>query len=254
MKLLPLLAAGLLLTSSFALADSYSFREPIKQSAPFNADGVLTLTNVNGPVEVKTWDKAEILVEGEKSAKTEEELQRIDFTASLTPGDAKIKVTLPKRHDSFWGGNTIRASVRLTVTMPATARIGHLDTVNSNLTISGVRGDVKAETVNGRIDATGLSAYAHLETVNGSIHAAFASLSPTQSVHLETVNGSITATLPKDANADLRASVVNGTISCDLPITLGSGKHRHSLKGSLGKGGPELRAESVNGSIHFVAK
>ena len=65
-----------------------------------------------------------------------------------------------------------------------------------------------------------------------------------------TVNGSISLDLPDDVNADLDARWVNGRLEADLPFRLIGRVSRHSAKGVLGEGGPELNLKTVNGSIH----
>jgi len=242
--LLALVVAGL------ARADDYSFKEPFSQTAPFNANGSLSLANVNGRVEIRTWDKNQILVEGEKSAVTDEELKQIELTIDLTDQHAGIKVHLPKRSSGWWFfGNTIRASVRFTITLPATASIERLQTVNSGVTINGIRGSVTAESVNGEIHATGLGGDAHFATVNGAIKADFDAVVPHQELSFKTVNGSITVGLPQDAGVTLSSSVVNGRIGCDFPLTLGESGHGRHLSGTIGDGRASLHAETVNGNI-----
>jgi len=239
-------------TASLARAESYSFKEPFSQTAPFNANGELSLDNVNGHVEVSTWDKNEILIEGEKSAKTDEELKAIELTIETSPTAATIKTRLPKRSGSWFSGSNIRAAVSFRLTVPTNAVIRHLSSVNGSVTLNGPAGPVNATTVNGRITATGLRGDAKLTTVNGSVHATFASLGAGQHLTFDSVNGSITVALPADAGADVRASVVNGHIDCDFPLTLSSGRIKGgSLKGTIGDGRATLKAESVNGSIHF---
>jgi len=238
-----------LVVAALARADDYSCKEPFSQTAPFNATGSLSLANVNGSVEIRTWDKNQILVEGGKSAKTDEELKQIELTIDLTDTHAGIKVHLPERSGSWFFGNTIRASVRFTITVPATATIERLQTVNSTVTIDGLRGSVEAESVNGDIHATGLGGDAHFATVNGGIKADFVAVAPHQELSFETVNGSITVALPKDAGVVLHGSVVNGHISCDFPPELGERTNGRHLSGTIGDGRASLRAETVNGNI-----
>jgi Putative adhesin len=252
LHLLALLAAGLGTTALLrADSDNYAFKEPFERSAAFNATGEISLENVNGSVEIRTWDKNEIHIEGEKSAQTDEELKLIELTLDVSPGRVAIKATLPKRPGS-WFGSDIRASVRFTLTVPATATLRKIAAVNGRIAIDGVRGEVNAESVNGRLEAIGLGGDARLKTVNGRIAAGFATLAAGQRVSLETVNGEITATLPNDAGTSVDASVVNGHIDCDFPIQLSGGRvHGSSLHGTIGSGGATLHAESVNGSIHL---
>ncbi|ACB75115.1 DUF4097 family beta strand repeat-containing protein [Opitutus terrae] len=247
LRLFALLASTLLVAASVR-ADSYSFKEPFTKSGPFSPTGTLTVHNINGKITVRTWDKQEIQIEGEKSAKTEEELQMIDLTIDVSESRADLKVKLPKRKDGWFGGNTIRAAVSFTITVPATATLESVSTVNSSVDIENVQGPVHAESVNGNVHASNLGSSAKLETVNGSIRADFTAVPAGQELDFETVNGGVKVRLPADAGFKLRASVVNGHVDCDFPIQLSS-RGRRSLHGTVGDGRASVKAESVNGSI-----
>ena len=240
-----------LVAAVVARADDYSFKEPFTKTGAFSATGSITLENVNGNIEIRTWDRNEILIEGEKSAKTEEELKAVDLTMSVSESRATIKVRLPKRSGSWFFGNTIRASVRFTLTVPATAVLEKIETVNATVSVDGTRGKAHVETVNGNIHATNLGGSARLETVNGQINATFASVSAGQEFSFETVNGSVTVALPENAGVALRTSVVNGHVDCEFPLTLTKSSGRRNLSGTIGDGRASLKAEAVNGSIHI---
>ena len=67
-----------------------------------------------------------------------------------------------------------------------------------------------------------------------------------------TVNGSITVELPEGAGAEVRAQTLHGRIETDFPVTVMHVKRRfvgYKLEGTIGKGGPLLELETVNGSI-----
>lgn len=252
---LRLLASLALALASFvcARADDYPVKAPFTRTSAFSPTGTLVVDNINGSVTVRTWDKNEILIEGVKSAKTQAELERIDLTMDVTESRAHLKVKLPKRDRSWFGGGTIRAAVRFTITVPSTAVLQSVETVNASVAIEGVRGPVHAETVNGSIDASDLGGDAHLETVNGAIHADFVRLARGQQLSFETVNGQIGVRLPENAGFSLESSVVNGHVDCDYPLQL---KHhsRRSLNGTVGDGGASVEAETVNGSIAITKR
>lgn len=242
LSVLALFAAGI------ARADSYSFKDIVTRTGGFQSNGHFSLDTVNGDVDVRTWDKNEISIEAEKSAKTEEELKQIDLQIELSDSKAVIKVKFPKRSGGLFGGGTIRAAVRFKIMVPATVTVEKLSVVNASIKLDGVQGAVKVETVNGRVNATNLGGNAEIETVNGPINASFSAVGARQTLSFDTVNGPITVRLPADAGVQVDASVVNGRISCDFPIELG-GKGRRSLKGKIGDGRAELELETVNGSI-----
>lgn len=248
MKLhLPVLLLGLSLATPL-VRGAYSHKEAFSKTAAFNPTGSVVVDNVNGSVEIQAWDKNEISIAGEKSAKTDEELQRIELTIDLAPDRATVKVRLPKR-GGFFGG-TIRASVRLKLMVPAHAVIKEANSVNGSITLAGLQGPVEAHTVNGRIVARDLAADAELHTVNGSIQAGFATVAAGQHLEFKTVNGSVAITLPADAGVAFHAGTVNGHIDCDFPLRLEGGRvSQRKLDGTIGDGRATLRAGTVNGSI-----
>ncbi len=247
LSLLSLIAAcGLAVV---ARAETYSYKEPFARSGAFRPDGVLTLENVNGTVEVRAWDRNEINIEGEKSAATAEELKKIDLSMDVTEGHAAIRVYLPKRSGSWFGGGRIRASVRFTIHVPASIAVEQLKVVNSVVTLDGLQNTVRVESVNGKIDAHGVSGDVRLKTVNGSITAEFNAVRRHQKLAFETVNGSITVRLPTDAGATIKGSVVNGQIASDFPFVRRDGTGGHKVNAMIGDGRASLDARTVNGGI-----
>jgi DUF4097 and DUF4098 domain-containing protein YvlB len=132
--------------------------------------------------------------------------------------------------------------------VPAGVSLDKIDTVNSDITVTGIRGTVNLDTVNGSIEARGLMANAWLDSVNGSLTAQFASVDKVQEVKLNSVNGRAELILPKDASAHLKADTVNGDIIVDQSIRLQK-SGRTSLRGDIGTGGPRITLDTVNGSI-----
>ena len=241
------LASVLLLTA----AAHASVSEVITRSYFLTADGVISLSNISGNVEITAWDKPEVRLEAEKIASSDDALALLAVSIDMTPTSLTIK-TEQKRKWKFWSlFNNSKVNYRLMV--PAGVRLKKIDVVNSDNTVSGGRGPVDLDTVNGHIEATGLVADGRFETVNGSINAEYDSVNNAHSITLDTVNGSCTLRLPADATGHVNASTVNGRISCDFPVTL-ENTGRHSLQGAFGAGGPKIVLDSVNGGLHLKKK
>lgn len=247
---LPLLVIALTTVVS-ARADDHRYKESFSESGPFNRTGVVSLDNINGQIEITTWDKDEIRIEGEKSAKTEEELKLIELTIDRSASRVDIKVKLPKRRSGWFGNNTIRGGVRFKITLPASASLDRINVVNASIDIDGIQGAVDAQSVNGRIRAHDLGGNARLKSVNGGLSASFTRVAADQELSFDTVNGSIEVHLPADAGADVHAKVVNGHIDCEFPIEMQGRAGGKRLSGKIGDGRASLSAESVNGSIRI---
>ncbi len=238
-----------LVTTVWARAESYSYKEPFDKSAAFGATGIVVLENVNGDVEVQAWDKNEIRISGEKSAKTEEELKAIQMTIDLSADRAVVKVKLPKRESGWFGHGDIRANVHFTLRVPAGARLDGISTVNGGVDLTGLRGGVRAHSVNGHVKATDITGSAKLSTVNGRVEARIVTLPTRSEVEASSTNGAVTLALPADVSATLRASTVNGGIDCEFPLEVSGHFVGRNVHGTIGGGGSSVKASTVNGAV-----
>ena len=135
--------------------------------------------------------------------------------------------------------------------VPASIELDQVSTTNGSVHLSDITGSVNASSTNGRIEASNLAGNAKLKTVNGSIEASFTTLLPDSNLTFDSVNGGIVVHLPAEVHADLSCSVVNGRIHSDFPITLAGSTSSRKLNGTIGEGGSDLRARTVNGSIRW---
>jgi hypothetical protein len=164
--------------------------------------------------------------------------------------------------------NENHSSVRMTVQVPRSVRVGahsvnggvsvrdvgaevRANTVNGGVTVRNASGPVRAETVNGGVDVNTSAGPVTAETVNGNVDARMASLSGNDDMTFKTVNGSVAIYVPARFDATFRFDTVHGGIDSDFPMTLsGRWGPRHAA-GTIGAGGRDLRASSVNGSIQL---
>jgi len=250
MTLKELRLPALVLTSLVLVAAARaSVTESFKQTYPLAADGTIHLENVNGDIDIVAWDKAEVALDAEKKGRTTDDLAKITLEIDSSANRLRIKTKYAKT--GFFGN--VNASVRYKLLVPVGVRLEKIDAVNSDITVTGVRGTVDLDIVNGTITATGLAANARLDSVNGSLRAEFATLAGVTEVKLDSVNGSVSVTLPRDAGAHIDADTVNGRIDVDQPVKLGK-VGRRTFNGQIGIGGPTIVVETVNGSISIKEK
>ena len=141
-------------------------------------------------------------------------------------------------------------SVDFDVQVPAGVHLA-ARTVNGEVEARGLEADAEAHTVNGSVTLE-TRGRAEATTVNGSVSARLGSTGVNESLDFSTVNGSITLELPKDACAEVTARNVNGGIETDFPITVRqAGFMGHQLRGTIGRGGPQIDLSTVNGSIRL---
>ena len=228
-----------------ATAASAKVAEKFAQTYPLDANGSIQLENVNGSVEIVAWDKNEVALEAEKSARNQEGLDRMHLKIESSNRRLFVKTEYEKKW-KFW--DNMNAQVHYKLMVPAGVALDKIDVVNANISVTGVKGPVNLDTVNGSIEAEGLAGDGRFDTVNGSVRVAYAAMPASGRIGLDTVNGTCKLTLPADAAFDFDADTVNGRINCDFPITLqNSGKRE--MHGTVNGGGTRVSLESVNGSL-----
>jgi len=223
-------------------------REEFLQTYPLDKQGKVQLENVNGNVRIVTWDREEIKVEAIKRAKKQEHLDEVKIEVEAKADRIRIKSKYPDSKARRDKNNS--ASVEYLLTVPKQSRLDRVNSVNGEVEIEAVSGDVKASSVNGNVTAAGLAGQVELSTVNGSVKATFVELK--KSVSLKSVNGSVTVALPGEANAKVSANTVTGGISSDFALQ--AKKHfpiGQNLDGKLGEGGPAVDLSTVNGGIRI---
>jgi len=121
-------------------------------------------------------------------------------------------------------------------------------TVNGRVEAKSLDADTEAHTVNGDVVLSTTGA-AQGETVNGSITASVGKI--TSPLTFSTVNGAISLEVPRNAEARIHANTQNGPIRSEFPLVIAGPFPTQRADGKIGRGGPELRIATVNGSIHL---
>ena len=227
-----------------------AFNEELHKTYPLDADGRVSLKNVNGDVHISAWDRNEVQVDTIKRGSSQEIMNEAEIVIDSAASSISIRTRYPEsrrwRHEA--------ASVEYTLKVPRRARLFAVETVNGGVDVTGVVGNVKLSSVNGPVVARNLESEAQLSTVNGRVEASFEKLHGTPLISLNTVNGSISLSIPDASNAELNVSTVHGRISSDFGVPATNG-HRHggSFSGRIGSGGARIKLSSVNGGISILS-
>jgi DUF4097 and DUF4098 domain-containing protein YvlB len=237
---------GALLALLIAVPAQAEVTQEFHKTVPLTANGRVSVDNINGNVEITGWSRNEVQIDALKTASDQQKLDNMRIEVNAGSSSVEIKTRLPEH-----GTNNNPGSVRYTLHVPQSARIDKVDLVNGGLTVQKVSGEINANLVNGKLRASDLAGEADLATVNGSIDATYDSLKNVSRIKLSSVNGSVNLTLPQSPNADVDASVVNGSISTDFPLTVKGRFVGKSMSGTLGSGGVHIELNNVNGSIHI---
>ncbi|MEF3311426.1 DUF4097 family beta strand repeat-containing protein [Paenibacillus sp. GYB004] len=130
-----------------------------------------------------------------------------------------------------------------------------LETSFGNISLDAFQGSkLELSSEVGRIEAKRLetSDFVQVETEFGSVDLSFDKLA--ESMELSTETGSLNVKVPRSLPLRLDLKNELGGISADLPDLQAHTKTNNTLEGSVGSGGPLLKARSEFGSIKVEAK
>ncbi len=237
---------AMILAPSAQAVTGANVTEEFHKTVPLNANGRVSLENINGNVEIMGWEKGEVQIDAVKSARDQQRLDEARIEVEGSGDSVRIRTRYPEG-----GTNNDPASVHYTLHVPAGAQLDKINMVNGSLNVSLVLGEVNANLVNGKLTAHDLSGRAEFSTVNGSSNVEFRTLTNVSEVRISAVNGSINLILPASPNAEISASTVNGSIKTDFPIQVEGRFMGRRMSGTLGSGGTRIELSNVNGSTHI---
>lgn len=244
------IGAALLAVAMTSVAD---VKETEEMSFDVNPGARISLENVNGDISVTGGAGSQVKVIAHKKADEQEYLDKLKIVVDASPDYIRIETRHPDREGGWFNwGHDGGGSVSFELVVPDEVDLDGIETINGDVTIRAVTGQVKASTVNGGLDVADLVADVSLETVNGNITATFDSLGADQRVDADAVNGKIVLRLPADASARVTAETVNGSIDADdFGLKPEKGFVGRDLSGQIGSGDARIVLDTVNGSIRL---
>lgn len=223
--------------------------ERFSQTYPFNSNGTIYVSEINGSITIEAWDNQQIQLEYVKVASNRERLNDLDVNIDASLDNFRVKADYKKRNQNWSRGDKLY--INYTLRVPRQATLDKITTVNGNISITGMDNQVNASTVNGGITAKELRGALKLSSVNGTVNAELQQVSFNSEIKLSTVNGTVNVYLPGSIDATFKASTVNGNIRNDFGMEVKKSKYGggSSLNATLGGGSTQVRLSTVNGTI-----
>ena len=253
MKSLFCLAALALSAPAFA-------QSPIDQTRPLAADGRVSIENLKGRVQVRTWDRAEVRITGTLGRGVEK--------LEIDDGGESLSIIVRYPETSGWRSSDQTGPTDLEVTLPRTASV-EVEAVSADIDAAGtggmqlelasVSGDVlvrgskarqvRVESVSGDVDAEIESRDVAAESVSGDVRLVGRIGGR---VHIGAVSGDLT--LSSGVVERLTVETVSGNAKLDTALAAGGRIDAESVSGDVDLTVPaatsaRLRVESFSGTI-----
>ncbi len=255
-------------------------QETIRKTFTLSAEHrTLEVDNINGSIEVVATDgnQVQMVVNKTLHAESKEKMDaakkevKLDITEQ--PDLLKLYVDGPFRCncnngcDGWHGERGYSVDMDFQLQVPRSIDV-KLKTVNGgHVNVRGVSGAFSVHNVNGPIDMQDIAGSGHANTVNGGVKVTFRE-NPKQTSDFKTVNGSVELTFVRGLSADFRLKTFNGSVFSDFEMTSLPARQvngeQHNGKfvfrsdrftgGRVGNGGPELKAENLNGDIRILER
>ena len=245
--------------------------EKFTQSYKVGDGSALDLSQLSGDIRVTGGSGTEIKIEATKRVRHRDPEEAKRLLAALRidvnnfNGRVEVRTIYPRR-GSF--GNNISASVDYVIAVPADAAVS-LKSISGDVSVTSVKGEVRAETVSGDVNVSATPNVAIARTISGDVTAQNVSTQTT--LVLSTISGSVLGTGLKVRALEagsvsgnvrlvgtdverLEARSLSGNIEFDAPLTKGgryeftshSGNVRITMSGGTGF---ELDADTFSGSV-----
>ena len=153
-------------------------------------------------------------------------------------------------------GSRPRGRIDFEVRLPRRLKLA-ANSVSGDVRVSGVGDEVRAHSVSGdvRLDhvrapsVTGAS-------VSGDVDASVDALTGSGDLRFTSVSGNVSLDLPRSLDADVTLKTVSGELESDFPLTIRSPARmgRHTVTGTIGRGGRELVVTTVSGDVRLRAR
>ena len=203
-------------------------------NASLEAGATVRVHNISGDIVATPGRELRVHVQVAVTAPTAEQareiLERVQVVPTRAGADYVLETRWPRAIFGWErrGDGRVRArckdcriSARYELTIPPGVA-ARLETVNGEVRVRDLEGDLTLRAVNGRVEAAGVRRSLDAQTVNGMVEAAASAVAPGASFDLQTVNGAVRLTLPRDAKFRLAASTMNGAIASTFALPASS--------------------------------
>jgi hypothetical protein len=224
-------------------------RQEIRQTYELSPGARVELAGLNGAVKIETSDTKTAEVYIERTASTQEAMNRRKVTLEADANGLRIKAENADTgfFSRFLGS---AAGERAVLNLPRQITLAAKG-VNGSFVTTDIDGPVEVSGINGRVQVGNAAGRAAFKGINGNMVVGLKRIDQ-EGVTLSGINGNIELQLGADVNADFDARGMNGRVVSDLPNVSIDKSKRGSYWARIGNGGAGITAKGINGNIRFT--
>ena len=233
-----------------------------KEEKKFAVTGTpqVELTTFDGSIEVRGWDKPEVLVEIEKRGNNQAAVDRIQVKATQTGNTITVDIPRVASTTHIMFGQSPSANLVVSVPMQSVLKLDsgdgsvvikrvngkiNIHTGDGSVHVTEAKGDLVVHTGDGSIQAAEIDGHVDVETRDGSITIE----GVLRAVRADSGDGSITLTARKGSVMDVDWAVTTGDGSIQVRVPDGFGAE---VDAESGDGG--VRIDTLSGQTGDGAK
>lgn len=265
--------------SGMRLEEKETIRKTFNLTA---AHKILEIDNIFGSIEVTGGqsDQVQLVVNKTISAESKDRMDaakkevtldiidQTDFLKLYVNGPFRCKCENGNDGCTNWHGDRgYKVKMDFQLQVPRNIEV-KLKTVNSgHVSVQDVTGDFSVHNVNGGIDMKNVAGSGVAKTVNGPVKVSFRE-NPREKSDFATINGNVELYFVHGLSGDFRFKTMNGAVYSDFEMTSLPAQtvssEQHGTKfvfrsdrftgGRIGSGGPEIKAENLNGDIRVLER
>jgi len=224
-------------------------RQEIRQTYELAPGARVEVFGLNGAVRIETSDTKTAEVYIERTASTQEAMDRRKVTVEADANSLRIRA---ENADTGFFSRLLGSSAgeRATLKLPRQIALAAKG-VNGSFTTTDIDGAVEVSGINGRVQVGSAVGRATFKGINGNMVVGLKRIDQ-EGVTLSGINGNIELQLGADVNADFDARGMNGRVVSDLPNVSIDKSKRGSYWARIGNGGAGITAKGINGNIRFT--
>ncbi len=230
-----------------AQGSSADVRDEIRKTVELSPGARVNVSGINGAVTIETSDTRTAEIYIERTAESQEALNRRKIVITNTADSLTIK----GEKDGSFLGKIFGSNPKEKVTLRLPRQIAlNTSGVNGAVKVGEIDGPVDVSGINGRVEVAEATGSANFSGINGQVSFALRGLGK-QGIDISGINGNIEMRLSDTVNADLQASGMNGVVTSELPNVVVDRTSRGNYTARIGSGGTPISASGINGNIRL---